>query len=108
MSYPVDYLVRSSEGRVLYDLQANAVCTQGKSSTRRVTAQACSPTSLECNSACALHKSKTKAVSSYLKQLYEAYPTFVAGIQDSYSANEAFYDSDSSLDDFWIYRWFFK
>ena len=98
MSYSVDYLVRSSEGRVSYDLQANAVCTQVKSSAKRVTAEACSPISLQCNSACALFKSKSQAVSSYLKQLYEAYPTFVAGMQDAYTTNEALYDSDSSLD----------
>lgn len=100
MSDSLDHLVRASEGRVSYDLQANAVCTRVKSSTKRVTAEACSSISLECNSACALSKSKTKAVSSYMKQLYEAYPTFVAGMRDTYSSHEALYDSDSSLDDF--------
>jgi len=100
MSYPADLLLRSTEGRVSYDLQANAVCTQVKSSTKRVTAQACSPISLQCNSACALSRSKSQAVSSYIKQLYEAYPTLVPGIQDAYTLNESLYDSDSSLDDF--------
>jgi len=101
MSLPsLDYLVRSSDGRVSYDLQANAVCTEVKSAAKRVTAQACSPISLQCNSACALSRSKTQAVSSYLKQLYEAYPTLVAGMQDAYATAETWYESDSSLDDY--------
>lgn len=79
MSGSLDLFVRSNEGRLSYDLQANSVCTKVHSSVKRVTATACSPISTQCNSACALGKSKTKAITSFLEQLYEAYPTQVAG-----------------------------
>jgi hypothetical protein len=72
-------MVQSGEGKVSYDLQPNAVCAKVRSDVKRVCATACTSISLECNSACALSKSKTQAMASYLKQLYEAYPAATAG-----------------------------
>lgn len=113
MSGSLDLFVQSNEGSLSYDLQANAVCTKVHSSVKRVTATACSPISTQCNSACALDKSKTKAMTSFLEQLYEAYPTQVAGGSPAlglgFASNQGFgfpgqineilgYDSDSDSD----------
>jgi len=80
-SISLESYVRDGHGRVHYDIQPNTVCTEIKSvsPSTRVTAKECETISPSCDSYCALAKSKGKAFSSYLRQLYEAYPCQVAG-----------------------------
>ena len=77
----LDLLVCASEGRLSFDLQRDAVCTKVTSDTKRIRAKSCSDITVECNSVCALAKSKAEAVASYFQQYFEAYPSAVAGLK---------------------------